>query len=111
MAGGGERITCHHIEAAYRDGDGLAVRAVDQMIRYLGIWTYNLYVTLNINCFVFGGGLLKMWRGLFPEKDHGFLDMIKEVFDGYNKNDMPVYFRETELGDDFGIIGAAELLY
>jgi glucokinase len=36
---------------------------------------------------------------------------MKSVFDQYNKNDMPVYFKEAELGDDFGIIGAAELLF
>ena len=25
--------------------------------------------------------------------------------------DLPVYFKEAELGDDFGIVGAAELLF
>ncbi|MDR2054201.1 MAG: ROK family protein [Treponema sp.] len=111
FAGDGD-INCLHIEMAYNAGDALARRAIAQMIKYLGIWTYNLYVTLNINCFIFGGGLLKMWRNLADDgKGGNLLESMKKVFDGYNKNTMPVYFKEAELGDDFGIIGAAELLF
>jgi glucokinase len=109
---GTEELHCGHLAMAYNAGDALAHRAVEQMIKYLGIWTYNLYVTLNINCFVFGGGLLKLFRELtINEKAGSLLNAMKEVFDGYNKNAMPVYFKEAELGDDFGIIGAAELLF
>ncbi|MDR0451775.1 MAG: ROK family protein [Treponema sp.] len=111
FAGGGE-ISCLHIERAYNAGDALARRAVAQMIKYLGVWTYNLYVTFNISCFVFGGGLLKMWRNLEGDgKGGNLLESMKAVFDGYNRNDMPVYFKEAELGDDFGVIGASELLF
>ena len=119
---GDEDLNCNHLADAYNDDDPLACRAIAQMVKFLGIWTYNLYLTLNINCFVFGGGLLKMFHNLKAgktssgEKPFGLLDAMKEVFDGYNKNSMPVYFREAELsnimsGDDFGIIGAAELLF
>jgi glucokinase len=109
---GDDEISCLHIERAYNAGDALARRAIAQMIKYLGVWTYNLYVTLNINCFIFGGGLLKMFRNLTDGgKGGNLLDSMKEVFDGYNKNTMPVYFKEAELGDDFGVIGAAELLF
>ena len=113
LAGSG-KLNCNHLEKAYNEGDALAQRAVVQMVKYLGVWTYNLYVTFNINCYVFGGGLLKMFRGL--KNTSGMLGAIKEVFDGYNKNSMPVCFKEAELsdsvsGDDFGIIGAAELLF
>ena len=73
------------------------------MARYMAVWTYNLYVLLNINCFVFGGGLLNFGDRLFPR--------VRELFDAYNDNDMPVYFKEAELGNDFGIIGAAELMF
>jgi glucokinase len=120
LAGNGE-INCNHLADAYNKGDRLAHRAIAQMVKFLGVWTYNLYVTFNINCFVFGGGLIKMFRelkdgGAGPGKSPGgLLNTIKEVFDGYNKNSMPVYFKEAELsntmGDDFGIIGAAELLF
>ncbi|MDR0387733.1 MAG: ROK family protein [Treponema sp.] len=112
LAGGAENITARHIERAFQEGDTLAVRAVDQMSRFLGLWTFNLYVTLNINCFVFGGGLVKMGKGLVREGDNrDLLARMKEVFDGYNNNDLPVYFKEAELGDDYGVIGAAELLF
>jgi glucokinase len=111
LAGGG-KITAFHLGSAYNAGDALARRAYDQMVKYLGIWIYNLYVTLNINCFVFGGGLLKLSQQLMDGgKKTAILEDMKEVFDGYNKNDMPVYFKEAELGNDFGIIGAAELLF
>jgi len=38
------------------------------------------------------------------------LDEVREVFDEYNSNDMPVYFKVAELGEDYGVIGAAELV-
>jgi glucokinase len=110
MAGGPGGITAFELEKAFLADDPLAVRAIEQMTKFLGIWTYNLYVTLNINCFVFGGGLVKMGRA-FAEKGGTLLDRMKAVFDTYNGNDMPVYFKETELGDDSGIIGASELLF
>jgi glucokinase len=53
LAGGAENITCHHLEMAHDQGDALALRALDQMSRYLGLWFFNLYVSLNINCFPF----------------------------------------------------------
>lgn len=81
----------------------MALRALGQMAKFLGIWLYNLYVTLNINCFIFGGGLTGFGELLFGR--------VREVFDGYNHNDMPVYFKMAELEHDFGVIGAAELFY
>jgi glucokinase len=119
---GDDELNCNHLALAYNDDDPLARRAIAQMVKFLGIWTYNLYLTFNIDCFVFGGGLLKLFRDLkdggseAEGKNGGLLGVIKEVFDDYNSNSMPVFFREAELsnavsGDDFGIIGAAELLF
>ena len=119
---GNEDLNCNHIAEAYNNRDPLARRAVAQMVKFLGIWTFNLYLTLNINCFIFGGGLLKMFNDIKEEgpkpgeNSGGLLNAMKEVFDKYNNNSMPVYFKEAELsntvsGDDFGIIGAAELLF
>lgn len=102
LAGAPENIDCGHIEEAYNKNDEMAQRAVRQMAHYLGVWLYNLYVTLNINCIVLGGGLLKMGDMLFAP--------VRETFDRFNQNDLPVYIKKAELGDDFGIIGAAELL-
>jgi len=55
------------------------------MARYLALWIYNVYVLLNINCYVFGGGLLNLGDRLFPK--------VRAYFDQYNDNDAPVYFR------------------
>jgi glucokinase len=97
------KINSVHIEEAWLKNDAMAVKAVEQIVNYMAVWIYNLYVTLNINCFVFGGGLLKMNVRL--------LERVREVLDGYNQNDMPVYFKTAELGDNIGIIGAAELIF
>jgi len=103
LAGGADNITTLHLSQAWEAGDAMAVRAVDQMAHYLGVWTFNLYVTFNINCFVFGGGLLAMGDKLMGK--------MRENFDRYNQDEAhPVYFREAELGGDMGVIGAAELI-
>ena len=103
LAGSPEQITAVHIQQAFDRGDSMAKWAVEQMAQYLAVWLYNLYQVLNINCFVFGGGLVHFGDRLFPR--------IRELFDQYNGNDLPVYFKFAELGDNFGIIGAAELLF
>lgn len=101
-----EQITTNEIEKAWRMGDLLGTRAVQQMQHYLAIWLFNLYVFTNIECFVLGGGLLKMgddfWKSVFDE----FNSLNRDVCDG-----CPVSFKKAELGDNFGIIGANELLY
>ena len=73
------------------------------MAKYMAVWLYNLYSALNINCFVLGGGLLNIGNKLF--------DPVKDMFNDLNHFDLPVYFKQAELGDDFGIVGAAELLF
>jgi len=105
LAGGVDNINTAHLNRAYELGDAMAVKAVEQMAQYMAIWLYNIYLTLNINCFVFSGGLLAMWDKLFGP--------IKEGFDAYNKSesDYPVFFYKTELGSDNGILGAMELLF
>lgn len=102
IAGSADAIQTYHINEAYDSDDGLAIRAVEQMAKYLAVWLFNLYVTLNINCFVFGGGLLNMGDRLFPR--------VREQFDAYNRDAHPVYFKTAELGGDYGIIGAASLV-
>ncbi len=105
LAGGVDRINAEHLSRAYEMGDAMAIKAVEQMAEYMAVWLYNLYLVLNINCFVFSGGLLAMWDKLFGR--------IRERFDEYNKSEgeYPVYFYKTELGSDTGILGAMELLF
>ncbi|MDR1106938.1 MAG: ROK family protein [Treponema sp.] len=103
LAGCAENIECRHLETAFDRNDALAARALGQMSKYLGLYLYNLYLTFNINCFVLGGGLVKMGEKL--------LGPARGVFDECNHNDMEVFFRTAGLTDRSGIIGAAELVF
>ena len=86
---------------AYHKGDALAKELVDQMAQYMAVCIFNIYQLLNINLFVFGGAC-KLWGSpVCPMRD---------IFDGYNHIPQPVYFRFAALEQDFGIIGAAELV-
>ena len=69
---------------------------------YLGICVFNIYQLLNVNLFVFGGGLVNFGDLLFSR--------VRKTFDRYNHIDLPVDFRFAQLKADFGIIGAAELV-
>jgi len=95
-------LNCAHILEALRQGDGLAVQIVEQMAHYTAVCIFNVYQMLNINLFVFGGGLVNFGDALFGR--------IRAEFDRYNHIPQPVYFRFAELEKDFGIIGAAELI-
>lgn len=103
LAGGAENINATHIDAAYEQGDAMAIRAVEQMAHFLAIWVFNAYMTFNIDCIVFSGGLLKMGDKLY--------NRILENFESYHTNGFPVEFHKTELGSDSGLIGAVELLF
>ena len=102
LAGGAEKIDSIVLEKAYDQGDPMAIKAFNQMIHWLGVWFFNLYVTFNVNCFVVGGGLVNMGEKL--------LGPVRLAFDSYNHDERPVYFKPAECGKDCGIIGAAELV-
>ncbi len=103
MAGCMESIDGKVIRAAYEKGDKLAGLIVERIGYYTGILFFNLYQALNINCFVIGGGLVKMGPAL--------LDIITKTFNRYNnQKDLPVYFLPAELDDHVGIIGASQLV-
>ena len=97
-----ESIDCKHILSAYEHGDCLAIETVERMARYFAVCIFNIYQLLNINLFVFGGGLLNFGDRLFSK--------VRAEFDRLNHIPYPVEFRFAKLGDDFGIIGAAELI-
>lgn len=103
MAGGTDKITTVHVNEAYEQGDALAIRAVDQMVEYMSIWLFDVYMLLNIDCIVFAGGLLSMGDKL--------LKKVEERFRSYQTNGFDVSFHVTGLGSDSGLIGAVELLF
>lgn len=100
-----KRIDAITIEKAVLKGDPLAQKALEQMAYYLGVWVFNLYQTLNINCYVMGGGMTKFGEMLFEPMRKTFYSYLKD------QGDNPVYFKTAALGDDFGIIGAEQLLF
>lgn len=98
-----DSLSAKHIEDAFLQGDALADWALEHMSRYMGMWVFNLFQALNINTYVFGGGMVRFGDMLFGR--------VRKVFDSYYRySDLPVEFRFARLGNDCGIIGAAELL-
>jgi len=87
---------------AYEKGDQLAKKLISDMAYYLAYCTFNMYQILNINTFVFGGGITKLGDALF--------DKMREEFNRFYHISFPVHFKMAELDEDIGIIGAAELL-
>ena len=86
---------------AYRANDPLAIELVEQMAHHLAVCVFNIYQMLNIDTYVFGGGLADFG---------GFmLERIRTEFNKYNHIPLPVHFRISELKKDIGIIGAAEI--
>lgn len=97
-----EKLNGEALLKAYEAGDELAKKEIEHMAHHLAVCVYNVYQMLNINVFVFGGGLTNLGDVLFGR--------VREEFDRYDQIKMPVEFRFAELKTDFGIIGAAELL-
>ncbi len=95
-------VGCEEILKAYREEDLLAVKIVGDMAHWLAVCVYNVYQMLNINLFVFGGGLVHFGDALY--------ERMREEFDKYDHLHYPVTFRFAELGKDCGIVGAAELV-
>jgi len=87
---------------AYKDGDLLAEKMISEMAAYVALCLFNVYQMLNIDLFVFGGGLTAL--------GDVFFDKIREEFNKLYHIPFPVHFKISELNDDIGIIGAAEFL-
>ena len=98
----GESLDGRALYEACLQGDPVALDALDQWAHYLAVCLFNIYQLLNVNLFVFGGGLTHFGPMLF--------DRVRREFDRYDHMSQPVYFRIAELKQDFGIIGAAELV-
>jgi glucokinase len=98
----GSELDCRELAKACREGDPLAMEILEQTAHYIGVCVFNVYQLLNVNLFVFGGGLVHFGPLLF--------DRVRREFDRYNHVPLPVDFRFAELGENFGIVGAAELV-
>lgn len=98
-----DQLTAVHINEACQQNDPLAIRLRDQIGYYIGVYIYNFFIGLNLNCYVLGGGMMNLGQPLIGK--------IEETFDRYNhQKDQKIYIKQAELNQDVGIIGAAELL-
>ena len=98
----GPELDCVELNRACQAGDALALEVLEQTAHYIAVCVFNIYQLLNVNLFVFGGGLTHFGGMLF--------DRVRREFDRYNHLPQKVEFRFAELKQDFGIIGAAELV-
>jgi len=89
------------LQKALDAGDAVAIEIIEMMAHYIAVCLFNIYQMLNINTFVFGGGLVNLGEALFSR--------VRGEFDRYNHIPLPVHFRMAELEHDIGIIGAAEV--
>ncbi len=101
---GTEELSCKHIGDAAKEGDSLAMEALDRTGDYLGIMFANLYQIFNIKHFVVGGSVSKIGKPLF-DRFYGKLMSLSKISSAY-----PVTIVPAELGDDVGIVGAATLV-
>jgi len=88
---------------AYNEGDALAQELIKHMASSIALCIYNVYQMLNIDTYVFGGGLTALGDALFIP--------MREEFDKLNHVPFPVHFKLAELKEDMGIIGAAEYIF
>ncbi len=104
LAGGG-KIDGKILAEAFYMNDRTAAELLGEMAKYIGILLFNIYQILNVDCFVIGGGLA---QGFGTD----LLSRIKASFESFKRaDDEPVYFKPAALKEDFGIVGACEVLF
>ena len=96
-----ETVDGERLFEAYKSEDPLAQKLIADMAHYLAFCVFNIYQMLNIDTFVFGGGLTGLGDALF--------DRMREEFSRFCHIRFPVHFKTAELKEDIGIIGAAEM--
>lgn len=95
-------LDCVELCRSCQEGDPLALEILNQMAHYIALCIFNIYQLLNVNLFVFGGGMVNFGSLLY--------DRIRAKFDHYNHIPQSVEFRFAKLRENMGIIGAAELV-
>jgi predicted NBD/HSP70 family sugar kinase len=72
----GEKLDCVELARALpRGAIPLAMEILEQTAHYLGVCVFNIYQLLNVNLYVFGGGLVNFGPLLF--------DRVRREFDRY----------------------------
>lgn len=99
-----EIIPSNALKKAYKDGDKVAVRVLDEAARYIGIGIGSLVNVLGPEVIVLGGGVVEAMSDDFVARIERAARRV--AFDFAIKG---VRFVRAELGDDAGMVGAAML--
>ncbi|MHB8856813.1 MAG: ROK family protein [Bellilinea sp.] len=105
LAGGDlQKIAAHHMVAAARQGDPVALRVADQVGMYLAWGMVNLVALLMPECVVLSGGVMESFDLFEPE--------FRRVF--YRHDIMApveqIHIAHAQLGSQAGILGAARAI-
>lgn len=89
---------------AFRSNDPLALEVVNRSAEYLGRMFHSLTQVLDINVFIYGGGVTKLGSR--------YIDRIIAAYRHYSLNEQryPARFIPAELGDNASLYGAALLI-
>jgi glucokinase len=95
--------SAEEVVAAARGGHALAINAVEESARYVGMGIANIVSILNPHMIVLGGGLM--------QAADLFLDTVKRVMAEWAQPIAAQHVRIeiTSLGEDAGLLGAARL--
>ena len=98
-----ENVTAKDVFDAAKAGDGLALKAVETLGKYLGQVIATVALTVDPDVFVIGGGVSKAGQFLIDmvQKDYDYFTPISK-----NKGKLGL----ATLGNDAGIYGAARLV-
>jgi len=101
----GAEVTAKSVFQLARKGDRFAGRVVAEAARALGIGIANVYLLLNPDLILIGGGVARAGRMLIgPATEHARAELCPEL-----RGRLKV--KRASLGDDAGILGAAYLAY
>ncbi|MBA4399865.1 MAG: glucokinase [Anaerolinea sp.] len=105
LAGGDlQKLAAHHVVAAARQGDPVALKVADQVGMYLAWGMVNLVALLMPECVVLSGGVMESFDLFEPE--------FRRVF--YRHNVMSpveqIHIAHAQLGSQAGILGAARAI-
>ena len=93
------------LKKALKEGDPVAVEAVDRACHYLAIGTGNLINTISPDVVIYGGGVIEAVGDLFLEKILAEVDRYCMPSIRYTEA-----LKKAELGDDSNIYGALAMI-
>jgi len=105
IGGKSQKIKSRHLAEAYALGDALVCEIIDEAAESLGIAVGGIVTTLSLDCVVIGGGLTEALGEAYVARIRG--EIQNAAFPNACKS---VRVVESALGDDAGVVGAAEFV-